>query len=87
VSCIVSHGEYFFVGNSKGYIRVFDLTANNIKDLKPLYDGKLADDEVICMDLSQTMSYLVSGYKSGSVALWDMKSYKLVKILNDVHTS
>lgn len=33
------------------------------------------------------MSYLVSGYKSGAVALWDMKSYKLVKILNDVHTS
>ncbi len=33
------------------------------------------------------MSYLVSGYKSGVVALWDMKNYKLVKILNDVHTS
>ncbi len=33
------------------------------------------------------MQYLVSGYKSGAIAVWDLQKYKLEKIINDVHTS
>lgn len=28
---------------------------------------------------------MVAGYKSGAVALWDMKSYKLERLMTDVH--
>lgn len=30
---------------------------------------------------------MVSGYKSGAIALWDIRNYKLEKIINDVHSS
>lgn len=29
----------------------------------------------------------MSGYKSGSIALWDIRNYKLLKIINDVHAT
>ncbi len=38
VSCTGLFGSYFFVGNINGYIRVFDLKSEIIRDLKPLYD-------------------------------------------------
>lgn len=38
VSCAASYANFLFVGNSQGYIRVFDLQAKQVKDLKPLYD-------------------------------------------------
>jgi WD40 repeat protein len=31
------------------------------------------------------MQYLVAGYKSGAVALWDLRTYKLEKLMPDVH--
>jgi hypothetical protein len=29
----------------------------------------------------------VAGYESGAIALFDMTTYKLVKIFNEIHTS
>jgi WD40 repeat protein len=33
------------------------------------------------------MLYLVAGYKSGAIALWDMKNYTLGRLITDAHTS
>ena len=33
------------------------------------------------------MQYLVSGYKSGAIAVWDLQKYKLEKLITDVHSS
>lgn len=41
----------------------------------------------MCIDLSSTMEFLLAGYESGALALFDMKTYKLIKILNEVHGS
>jgi len=30
---------------------------------------------------------LISGYKKGQVALWDLVSYKLLRFISDIHTS
>jgi WD40 repeat protein len=73
VSCAASYANFLFVGNSQGYIRVFDLQAKQVKDLKPLYDRQLFENKVMCLDITEGMKYLVAGYKSGVVALWDLK--------------
>jgi len=55
--------------------------------LKPLVDKALLKDKVMCVDLSAGMEFLLAGYASGAVALFDMGSYKLVKVLNEIHGS
>lgn len=85
VSCTGFFENYYFVGNDKGFIRVFDLTERKKKDLKPLFDKHLQDNKVMCIDLSQNMEYLVAGYESGALALFDMGAYKLVKIMSEAH--
>lgn len=30
---------------------------------------------------------MISGYKKGQVALWDLVSYKLLRFISDIHTS
>lgn len=85
VTCSGFHGQYYFVGNDKGFIRVFDLKSRKVQDLKPLFDKHLASKKVMCIDLSQNMEYLVAGYESGALALFDMNSYKLVKIMTEAH--
>lgn len=42
VSCAATYGKYLFIGNSSGYVRVFDLESPKIADLRPLYDSSLA---------------------------------------------
>jgi hypothetical protein len=41
----------------------------------------------MCIDFGLEMAYVVSGYQSGAIVLWDMKTYKLVKIMKEVHSS
>ena len=33
------------------------------------------------------MEYLIAGYESGALALFDMRTYKLVKIMKEIHYS
>lgn len=88
-TCIKLFGRYLFIGNSMGYIRVFDLLSKDekVKDCKPLYDKSLAKNPVMCMDLSQGMKFLAAGYQSGTVALFDIQTYKLVKIMKEAHAT
>ena len=72
VTCAATYGKYLFIGNIKGYIRVFDLESTKIADLRPLYDAQLAGNRVMCISLTPGMQFLVSGYKSGAIAVWDL---------------
>lgn len=79
------------MGNSSGIIRVFDLKSQ--KEMKPLLDQSLMknDSKVTCMDIvgsSDTQhpyGLLLSGYKNGSLALWDLIEYKLLKYIPNLH--
>ena len=39
------------------------------------------------VDISNDGGYLISGYKNGQVALWDLVNYKLIRLLTDLHQS
>lgn len=85
ISCAASYGNYLFVGNSQGYIRAFELNAVRPTDMKPLFDQKVYENKVTSLDIAPGMRWLVAGYKSGALALWDLTSYKLEKFMPDVH--
>jgi len=39
------------------------------------------------MDINGEAGLLLCGYKNGSIALWDLHDYKLLKFLPNVHDS
>jgi len=75
--------NYLFVGNSQGIIRVFDLKTQ--KEMKPLIDNALNGNKVTCLEIAEDGAYLISGYKKGNLAIWDLVKYKLIRTINDCH--
>jgi WD40 repeat protein len=55
--------------------------------MKSLKDESLQDNKVTCLDVSEDGGFLISGYRGGQVALWDLIGYKLLKIAPDPHTT
>ena len=39
------------------------------------------------MEIAEDGGFLMSGYKKGQVALWDLVKYKLLKVIPDLHQS
>ena len=52
--------------------------------MKPLYDDTLFQNKVLCIDISEDGHYLLAGYKSGMLVLWDSAKYKKAHVMNDV---
>lgn len=87
VSALTVVQEYVFIGNSSGIIRVFDMrTQREMKALRD--DGAIgSNNKVTSLDITEKGTFLLSGYKKGQIALWDLESYKLLKVLGDLHNS
>lgn len=77
---------FLFVGNSIGAIRAFDLKKQI--EMKPLYEHAISSEgKVTAMDIDEETGLMISGYKNGGIALWDLMDYKLLKHIPRVHTS
>lgn len=54
--------------------------------MKPLTDNNYTKNEAVkCIDINGDHGLLLSGYKNGHMALWDLHDYKLLKFLPNVH--
>ena len=54
--------------------------------MKPLMDeNTIGVNKVTSLDISFDGGYLISGYKKGQVALWDLVNYKLMRYISDIH--
>ena len=71
-----------FVGNSNGYIQVFETQTE--RQMKSLYDSQLAQNKVLCIDITENGAYLLAGYQSGALVLWDAVKFKRAHIMNDI---
>ena len=86
LSCISMIKTFMFVGNSNGIIRVFDMKKQ--VEMKPLVDySSIGQERVMCMDIDEDSGLMLSGYKDGGLALWDLLEYKLLKYIPNHHTS
>lgn len=73
-----------FIGNNEGIIRVFDVKTQ--KEMMPLMDpSSTKSSRVTSMDIHKDGLYLLSGHRDGSVALWDLQDYRLLKHIPDMH--
>ena len=58
------------------------------REMKPLMDeGVIGANKVTTIDISDDGGFLISGYKKGQVALWDLINYKLLKFISDIHST
>ena len=48
-------------------------------------ESTIGSNKVTSIDISDDGGFLISGYKKGQVALWDLVNYKLLKFINDIH--
>jgi len=56
--------------------------------MKPLMDSSLGENnKVTTLDISNDGGFLLSGYRGGQLALWDLVGYKLIKMIADLHKS
>ena len=54
--------------------------------MKPLMDSQqIKQEKCTCLDIDGNSGLLLSGYKNGSVALWDLLEYKLLKYIPNLH--
>ena len=78
---MTSYNKYVFVGNGAGQIRIFDVSRVVYLELRMLQDESLLYDTVTCIDVSaQGHRHLVTGHKSGAVALWDLQACQMIKL-------
>ena len=89
VSCTQSYGHLFVTGHECGMIRLFDLTKQSSDHMKPLVvpQKQVAQGSrrVTCLDVIGF--HLCAGHSSGAVALWDLRTYTLIKAITTVHQS
>lgn len=56
--------------------------------MKPLLDKtSIGTNKVSCIEISNDGGFLISGYKNGGIALWDLQKYKLLRYISDCHAS
>lgn len=96
-TCLVVSPTFIAVGTTKGLIILFDheqeirqVLGSNIPNLgRPIVP-------VSSMDVTKTFSsgngksmegYLLSGYDSGEVSLWDVAKGVILKVISDLHSS
>lgn len=85
-TCLTSFDEFIFVGTQTGVIRVFN--QNTGAEMAPsLKDNSLDNNAVTSISVTEDGKYMVSGYKRGTLAIWDMETLLKVKIMDDVHTA
>ena len=82
INSISAKEDLLFTGDSMGKIKMFSIEKEcEIKS----FSNKEINSKVLCMDISDDLLNLLSGYSNGFIALWDLKFGRLKKLLKDQH--
>lgn len=71
-------------GMEKGVILVYDLSQNLLRILEPIKIGK-ENGSVTAIDCSSNAAFIISGFSTGEVIIWDgqyFKQYKHIEAVN-----
>lgn len=85
-TAIAIHSKFIAIGTSRSIVLVFDHFQVVQQVLQPTggRSGE-SDGPVTAIDVSQGSDYLVCGYVSGRVILWDIMRGTTLKSTNDMH--
>ena len=86
ITSIAAKGNIIFTGNNIGKIKMYSNKKNS--EYKILINDEIINSEdkrVLCMDISEDLNYLISGYSNGYIALWNIEKENCIKLLKDEH--
>ena len=86
ITSITASKDVIFTGNNLGKIRMY--SCEKECEYKFLSINEIIDPNkrgVVCMDVSDNIDYLVSGYMNGYIALRELSTPKCVKLITDEH--
>ena len=86
ITSITAKGNIIFTGNNIGKIKMYSNKKNS--EYKILINDEIINSEdkrVLCMDISEDLNYLISGYSNGYIALWNIEKENCIKLLKDEH--
>lgn len=76
-------------GASDGYVEVWDVMQNKLRDLDYQNAGKFInhDKGVLCLNFSKEGDFLVTGSANGQIRVWQLATGKCIKKLDAAHTA
>ena len=86
ITSIAVKEDKIFTGNNIGKIKMYSCEKN--QEYKIFINDEILkcdDKRVICMDISNDINYLLSGYSNGYICLWEIEKGNCRKILKDEH--
>ena len=86
ITSIAAKDNIIFTGNNIGKIKMYSNNKNT--EYKILINDEILNSEdkrVLCMDISEDKTFLISGYSNGYIALWDIENGNCRKLLKDEH--
>ena len=90
LTSITVNEDVIFTGNNLGVIRVYSCEKEmEYKSflLEQIQKEPQSKRAVTCMDVSESISHLVSGYCNGFLALWDLSKSNCIKFIPKEHQS
>ncbi|CAH0514482.1 unnamed protein product [Peronospora belbahrii] len=81
---VAIHSKFIAIGTSKGLVIIFD-HFQNIRQVLGNTNDADGDGPVTAVDVSPGSDYLVCGYQSGRIVLWDMIKGTSLKAVSDAH--
>ncbi|RLN59997.1 hypothetical protein BBJ28_00001358 [Nothophytophthora sp. Chile5] len=81
---VAIHSKFIAIGTSKGLVIIFDHFQNIRQVLGNTTDAD-SDGPITAVDVSPGSDYLVCGYQSGRIVLWDMIKGTSLKAVSDAH--
>ncbi|TDH68280.1 hypothetical protein CCR75_004472 [Bremia lactucae] len=81
---VAIHSKFIAIGTSKGLVIIFD-HFQNIRQVLGNTNDTDGDGPVTAVDVSPGSDFLVCGYQSGRIVLWDMIKGTSLKAVSDAH--
>ena len=86
ITAIAAHNNSIIIGNNIGLIKTY--SCDQQLEFNTLTSKDIDNCEkraVICMDISSDGELLLVGYANGYIALWELSTLKIRKLIKDVH--
>jgi WD40 repeat protein len=88
ITAIAAHNNTLIIGNNIGIIKTYSCDQQLEFNTLTIKDAENFEKKgVNCMDISSDGELLLVGYANGYIALWELATLKVRKLIKDIHKS